>query len=160
MSTDFDPAVIVTTLADHARRTGRFDAVNGGEPESPPGTGLTAAIWADYLGPVPPASTLQTTTGLLIMKARLYRTVQVEPLDALDPEVVSAVYLLMGAYSANFSLNIVDSDGLPAAWIDLLGQTRSRLDAQAGYLKQGDTTYRTMDVTVPIVLPNLWPQAI
>jgi hypothetical protein len=156
----FDPTAIVDVLTDHALRTGRFASFNGGEPEAPPAADLTGAAWVEYLGPVPQTSSLHATTGLLIMNVRLYRSLQSDPAGAIDPEVTSATYLLMGAYSANFSLNIIDDDGRPAAWIDLLGQTRSRLEAQAGYLKQSDVTYRAMTLSVPIVLPNLWPQAI
>lgn len=156
----FDPSAIVDVLQSHAYTSGLFEAVSGHEPLSPPSGGLTAAFWADYLGPVPAASSLDATTGLLIINARLYRSMLSEPQDAIDPEVLRATYGLMGAYSGNFSLGIVDAAERPAAWVDLLGQTRSRLESRAGYLKQDENTYRAMTITIPIVLPNLWPQAI
>lgn len=155
----FDPQAIVDVLQGHAARSGLFETVSGHEPLSPPAGGLSVAFWADYLGPVPLASSLASTTGLLIINGRLYRSMLTEPQDAIDPEVLRAVYALQAAYSANFSLNIVDELERPAAWVDLLGQSRSRLESRAGYLPQGDITYRAMTIVIPIILPNLWPQA-
>jgi hypothetical protein len=157
--TTFDPQAIVDALASHAASLGAFERVNEHEPESPPGLGLTAAVWADYLGPAPSGSGLSATTGLLIMNVRAYSSMNAEPADAIDPNLLRAVWALMAAYSGDFTLGIVDAAGDPAAWIDLLGQTRSRLEARAGYLNQDAHTYRVMTLTVPIVIVDLWTQA-
>jgi hypothetical protein len=150
---------LVEGLASHALELGRFDKVNQHEPKSPPGQGLTAAIWTNYIGPVPAASSLNTTTGLVIMNVRAYMPLSSEPEDLIDPAMLSAVAQLMGAYSGGFSLGILDADGDPAAWIDLLGQTRSRLDASAGYISQDERQFRVMTIVVPVIVPDLWVQA-
>lgn len=156
--TTFDPQAIVDTLVSHAMALGAFEVVNGHEPESAPGHGLTAAVWADYLGPAPSGSGLAATTGLLIMNVRVYSSLRAEPAD-IDPNVLRAVWSLIAAYSGDFTLGIIDEDGDPAAWVDLLGQTRTRLEARAGYLTQDANTYRVMTLTLPIVIVDLWDQA-
>jgi hypothetical protein len=157
--TTFDPQAIVDALASHAMALGAFETVNGHEPEVAPGHGLTAAVWADYLGPAPSGSGLATTTGLLIMNVRAYSSMHAEPADAIDPNLLRAAWSLLAAYSGDFTLGIVNEDGDPAAWVDLLGQTRTRLESRAGYLTQDAKTYRVMTMVVPIVIVDLWTQA-
>jgi hypothetical protein len=157
--TTFDPQAIVDALVSHALTLGAFEQVNGHEPERAPGLGLTAAVWADYLGPAPSGSGLSKTTGLLIMNVRAYNSMRTEPADGIDPNLLRAVWSLIAAYSGDFTLGIVDEDDDPAAWVDLLGQTKSRLEARAGYLTQDANTYRVMTITVPIVIVDLWTQA-
>lgn len=154
----FDPQAMVDVLQSHALSLGVFESVNGHEPLSPPNQGLTAAIWADYLGPAP-GSGLAVTTGLLVMNVRLYRSMRSEPQDAIDPAMLQACWSLMAAYSADFTLGIVDQNNESAAYVDLLGITRSRLEARAGYIDQENVTYRVMTITLPVILPDLWTQA-
>jgi hypothetical protein len=149
---------LVDGLASFTLSTGRFDKVNQHEPKSAPGSGLTAAIWADYIGPSPQGAGLDVTDGLLVLKERLYMPLGSEPEDGIDPAMMSACMVLMAAYSARFSLGIVDTDGDAAAWIDLRGISRNRLEAAAGYLKYDERQYRVMTMTVPVIVDDLWPQ--
>lgn len=154
----FNPQGIIDRTIDLSLQLGRYESVNGHEPKSPPGHGLTAAVWADYLGPAPGQSGLASTTGLLILKHRGYTSMQTEPEDAIDPNLLMATWAFMAAVSADFDLGIVDAEGEPDAWVDLLGRSRSRLESRAGYIDQGDQTYRVMTTDVPIIINDLWPQ--
>jgi hypothetical protein len=154
----FDPQAIIDTVVSHAQRLGVFDQVNAHEPDSPPGSGVTAAVWADYLGPATGLSGLKATQGLFVVKVRSYCSMLQEPEDLIDPALLRASWQLMAAISADIDLGIVDDDGDEDAWVDLLGMSRLRLETLAGYLQQGDVTYRVMTTSVPIIINNLWPQ--
>lgn len=157
---DFDPQACLDAVASHGLGTGRFERVATPEPKmAPVTTGITAAIWVNYLGPAPSGHGLAATQGLLILNWRSYSSLQAEPEDAIDPNLTRATYDLMAALSADFDLGIRDLAGAEAAWVDLLGQSRSRLESIAGYLPQGDQTFRVMTTTIPIIIDDLWPQA-
>lgn len=155
---DFDPQGIIDRVVSLGLQLGMYETVNAVEPDNPPTSGVTAAVWADYLGPAPTGHGLDVTQGLLILKARSYLTALSQPADMIDPAMLRAVWAYTAALSGDFSLGIVDADGEPDAWIDLLGQSRSRLETRAGYLSQGDATFRVMTTDIPIIINNLWTQ--
>lgn len=146
-----DAKAIIAALTSHAQSLGVFDAVNGAEPKAAPGYGLTAAVWVETIRPTRARSGLDATTVILSLFVRLYSNLIQTPEDAVDPNMVAALDLLMGAYTGNFTLGI-DGD------IDLLGAYGSQLEARAGYIKQADRTYRVYTITVPIVLNDVWDQ--
>lgn len=154
MSGLVDFAAIVDALQSHALTLGVFESVNGHEPASPPAQiGLTAAVWAQEVRPVAAFSGLNSTAALIEAWLRIYKGVQVFPADAIDPEMVGAVHLLMGAYSGDFDL------GGAVTYVDLLGQHGTPLKSVAGYAHYPDATYRIATITVPMVIDDAWPQA-
>lgn len=148
-----DATGIVNAVMSHAMASGLFSRVNGFEPKSHPGSGLTAAVWADTIGPIPAASGLAATSGRVVLKMRLYTNMIQEPQDAIDPEMLKAVDVLMTAYSGDFTLG-----GLVRN-VDVLGSSGTPLSAQAGYINVSGQLMRVYDVTVPIVANDLWVQA-
>ena len=146
-------AAILDAIVSHALASGHFERVNGHEPKSAPGNGLTAAVWAQEVGPVPAGSGLQMTSGLLVFNVRLYTPMISEPQDAIDPALLAAVDALMGAYSGDFEL------GGNARCVDLLGQAGTPLSARAGYLEQNKTIYRVFTITLPVIVNDAWEQA-
>jgi hypothetical protein len=151
VSLDID--AVTNGLTSHAMASGWFDRVNGHEPKSPPGYGLTAAFWNQNLGPVAEASGLATTTGRLIYMARLYQNALSEPADAIDPNLIKAADVLFTAYSGDFEL------GGNVRNIDLLGQHGQALTGQAGYITVNQTMYRIYDITIPVIVNDLWSQS-
>lgn len=151
MSIDADG--IMDDLQSHAMTLGIFERVNLHEPKSAPTTGLSCAIWVDYIGPVPSSSGLAATSALVIFNIRIYSSMLAEPQDYIDPQITKAVDLLMTAYSGDFEL------GGDVAWIDLLGQSGRQMDAQAGYINQEGKLLRIMTITLPVVLNDVWSQA-
>ena len=148
-----DATGIVNAVMSHAMASGLFSRVNGFEPKSHPGSGLTAAVWADTIGPIPAASGLAATSGRVVLKMRLYTNMIQEPQDAIDPEMLKAVDVLMTAYSGDFTLG-----GLVRN-VDLLGATGGGgLMAQAGYINVSGQMMRVYDITLPIVANDLWTQ--
>jgi hypothetical protein len=96
----FDPVGTLDALVSHALASGLFETVNGHEPvNAPPGTGLTAGVWASRIDPIR-TSGLQATSLRVTFSVRVYSSADTEPLDAIDPNVLAAVCALMAAYSA------------------------------------------------------------
>lgn len=143
---------ILDAVVSHALATGLFDAVNAYEPKAAPGSGLTAAIWIQSLDPVR-GSGLASTTVRIGLTVRLYTNMLSDPQDAIDPYVTGATDVLMAAYSNDFDL------GGTVRNVDLLGQAGEPLHAQAGYLEQDRTMYRVMDITLPLIVNDVWGQA-
>lgn len=143
---------ILDAVVSHALATGLFDAVNGYEPKSAPGSGLTAAAWVQSLDPVR-GSGLASTSVRVALTVRFYANMLADPQDAIDPYVTNAADVLMGAYSNDFDL------GGTVRNVDLLGEHGEGLRAQAGYLEQDRTMYRVMDITLPLIVNDVWGQA-
>ena len=152
----FDQAAVNALMAgveSIALKTGVFRRVNTHEPKSAPGTGLTLAIWADSILPIPAASGLSSTSGYVVLNARAYGNMLAKPEDDQDPRLMTAATTLIGAYSADFTLG-----GLVRN-IDLLGEYGFRLGAQAGYVTIGGSVYRIMTTTVPCIVNDMWTQS-
>lgn len=146
----------VSNLTDYVvsvpKTTGMFRRVNGHEPKSAPGTGLSLAVWADSIQPIAQASGLASTSGVVTYLARAYGNMLQKPEDDIDPRLMAAGSVLIGAYSADFTLG-----GLVRN-IDLLGMYGRKMGGQAGYVTIGGSMYRIFTVTVPCVVNDLWPQ--
>lgn len=145
-------AGITASVQSHAETLGLFETVNLHEPKSKPGTGLTCAIWADKIGPASGSSGLASTSVLVVFAVRLYTPMLQQPYDAIDPNMLSAVDALMGAYSGVFTLEGQVRE------VDLLGEFGTPLSAQAGYITQDGKLYRVMTLSLPLVVNDLWTQ--
>jgi hypothetical protein len=144
---------IMSALQDHALVTGLFESVNGHEPKSKPGLGLTAAVWVNLIGPAPRGSGLISTTSRVELMLRIYTSMLAEPQDAIDPMILDAADRMMAEYSGDFTLG-----GLVRE-VDLLGTAGAPLSARAGYLNQDGKLFRVMDITIPLIVNDLWAQA-
>jgi hypothetical protein len=150
-----DISGILAAIESKASQTGLFEAVNGNEPFNPPATGgLTCAVWVNHIGPVPAGSGLTATTGRIEFNVRIYTSAVQQPLDAIDPQMVAAVDALLSAYSDDFQLGGEVRD------IDLFGAHGTPLQAAAGYLQMAGTTYRVYTITLPVIVNDLWAQAV
>lgn len=148
--TDF--AAILGTVTDHAQASGMFESVNFHEPKNAPGNGINLACWIDYIGPAPAQSGMNKTTGLLIIKARAYSSMFQTPYDDIDPNLLSSVVFLISAYSGDFDF------GAKIRNVDLLGITGHKLDAQAGYVPIDNKVMRVMEITLPLIINDIWSQ--
>lgn len=142
---------LIDAVVSHAAASGYFDRVNRHEPKSAPGSGLSAAVWADSIGPAR-SSGLAETTALVVMNVRVFTSMLTDPPDAIDPAVMKAVDDLMGAYSGDFTL-----DGLVRC-VDLLGMGGTPLSARAGYVNIDGKLMRIFTITVPVLIDEAWTQ--
>lgn len=143
---------ILDSVQSQVQKLALFDTVNMHEPKSKPGNGLTCAIWADKIAPVPAGSGLAVTTGLVTLALRVYTSMLQQPFDAIDPNMISAVDALIAGFSDAFTL------GGNVRNVDLLGMFGTPLSAQAGYINQDGKLMRVMTLTIPLVVNDIWPQ--
>jgi hypothetical protein len=149
----FGAQTLFNAIESHARASGLFDSVNTFEPKSAPGGNLHCAIYVSGLQPAPLDSGLFSTAGVLTIMARIYLPMIQEPQDKIDPTIVAATDTLMEDFSGDFTL------GGNARNIDLLGQSGAALSALAGYITIDQTVFRSMDITIPIVVNDVFTQA-
>lgn len=145
---------LFSKIASHAGASGLFERVNTHEPKSAPPSqqGITCAIWLQGMDPLGRASGLAETSGLITFMLRIYTNFVSQPEDIIDPRITDAMSRLMEAYSGDFTL------GGNVRQIDLLGAYGPGLSAKAGYLEQDRKMYRIMDLTIPVVVNDLWSQ--
>lgn len=143
---------IFTAVQDHALSLGIFDRVGAHEPKNAPGNGLTCAVWAAPMRAVAAVSGLDAASVLMQVMIRVYNPMLQQPLDDIDPSVLDAVDALLGAYVGAFTLG-----GLVRN-VDVLGGHGTALGATPGYLNQDGKLFRVMDVSLPLVINDLWPE--
>jgi len=150
-------SIAITSILDgvisHTAASGWFDRVQGHEVVNAPGHGLTAAVWVQRIKPIPLASGLAVTSALLVLMQRLYQNALSEPRDAIDPNLIMAADALFAAYSNDFDLSGTIRN------VDLLGQHGTALDGEAGYLDVSGKMFRIFDITIPLVVNDLWSQS-
>jgi hypothetical protein len=146
-------AAVLDGIVSPMLASGMFARVNRCEPKSAPGSGLTAAVWLDNVGPAVNASGLAATSARLVFKIRLYTSMISEPQDAIDPAMLAANIKLMGLFSEDFDL------GMSVRNVDLLGAHGISMSSQAGYLNQDGKLMRITDITLPLVMNDLWEQS-
>jgi ATP phosphoribosyltransferase regulatory subunit HisZ len=147
VSTVFDKVI------SFALATGDFDSVNGHEPKSAPGNGITCAVWAQMIEPIR-AGGLAMTSGRVTLEQRIYTNFIQQPFDAIDPNVMAAVANLMDAYSGDFNFG----GDAEVRNVDLLGAYGTALSAQAGYIDIDKKIYRVMTLTVPVIINDMFAQ--
>ncbi|MGP3917681.1 hypothetical protein [Nonomuraea sp. 10N515B] len=148
-----DATGILTAAVSHAETLGLFERVNTHEPDNAPGNGLSCAITATEIGPVPAGSGLAITTGRVALSVTVFSPLPQEPADGIETGLLAAVDALMAAYSGDFEL------GGKVRNVDLLGQAGTPLSAQTGYVTIDAQTYRVAIITLPLIVNDLWSQA-
>lgn len=152
---NFNQAAVLTLIdnvVSHALTLGVFESANSHEPKSPPGSGLRYAVWADTIMPIAAASGMASTSGKVVLNGRVYGSMLQKPEDDIDPNIITAVVTLIGAYSGDFDF------GETVRNVDLLGMYGQSLSAQAGYVTIGTAMYRVMTITLPVVINDMWSQ--
>jgi hypothetical protein len=148
----FDFQGLTDAVASYAAECGEFERVNTHEPKSRPGNGMTCSIWVEEIGPISAASGLNAVTGLVTMTMRPQTPFLAEPADQIDPLMMRAVAALMAQFAAGFTMTGIVRN------VDLLGSHSQGLRAKAGYITQDKTVYRIMDVSLPLVVNDLFPE--
>jgi hypothetical protein len=147
-----DITTIRGQLTSHAQALGVFGQVLGHEPVSAPGSGLTYAVWLAEVAPSPQNSGLSSTSARIVFNGRLDLPADTEPMDDVDVQLAGAVDLLIGAYSGDFEL------GGSVRNLDLLGADGEALRAVYRYLQLDSVTYRTANLSLPMIVNDVWGQ--
>lgn len=143
---------ILDAVVSDVQRSGYFEKVNQHEPKKGPRTGLTAAVWLQAMDPIALASGLAATSARIIFTLRMYQSFMQEPQDLIDPTMARAASNLMRRYHDDF-----DFDGAIRN-VDLLGMYGIALTALSGYLEVDGKVYRIIDITIPCIVNDVWPQ--
>jgi hypothetical protein len=144
---------IFDALQSHAQATGLFAKVNTHEPKNAPAGSAHMAFYVAAIRPAPQTSGLASTSALVIIMARIYLPFLQEPQDAIDPLITAATDQIMEDLSADFQL------GGAALAVDLLGIHGQPLDARAGYITIDKTPFRSMDITIPVIVADAFTQS-
>lgn len=143
-------------LVTHAMSLGIFDSVGDHEPANPPGTGLTAAVLLGPIAPARSASGLISTSARLEFSIRIYSPRMQTPRSSVDRALLVATATVLAALSGDFELTNVPDDLVRL--VDLLGAYGDPLEANPGWITEGGSPYRIQEITVPLILNDVFPQ--
>lgn len=149
---------IYDALVSHASVTGLFGAGTADhEPLNPPGTGMSCAV---LLGPLAPirASGLRSTSGRLEFGVRIYSPAVQLPAGGVDRKLLQAASTLLAAYTGDFGLVVGEIAAGLIRMIDLLGAYGTPLSMTPGWLTQDSVPYRIAEITLPLILNDMWSQ--
>jgi hypothetical protein len=147
---------VFDAVVSDVQASGYFKRVNQHEPKRKPQTDLTAAVWVADIEPISGAagSGLANTSARVIFTVRIYSNMLKEPQDMIDPQLMRAVSSIMRRYHDDFDFGLTDL----VRNVDLLGMFGVKLKAITGYLEQDGTMFRIADITVPVIVNDVWPQ--
>jgi hypothetical protein len=142
---------IQAALATHVKALGGIERVQEFDPTNAPGKGITACLVAMTGDPRSP-------TGLASSSLRLIWTVRFlmppsQPLGSVDPKLLGKAGNLITRLAADLTLG-----GL-ARVIDLRGMAGQSVEWRFGWVEIGGTLYRLLDVTVPLIINDVFPEA-
>lgn len=140
-------------ITDACMVGGRFASVNRHEVKNAPLTRLTAEIWADRIEPNALRSGLAVTSVLITFKVRVGMGMLTQPEDAIDPQVLGAVIDLMTRLHGDFDLGTTGAELAP------LIPEGGGMFGQAGYLNRDGKMFRVVDVNIPVIVFDAFPQA-
>lgn len=143
---------IFDAVVSDAQASGYFDKVNQHEPKRAPNTGVVAAIWVQSIEPIALISGLAATSGRIVFTLRMYTNMLKEPADMIDPMMMRAMSNLMRRYHDDFDFAGAIRN------VDLLGAYGVALSAMSGYLEVDGKQFRIVDLTIPCLINDIWPQ--
>lgn len=144
-------AALMSVVGSHALSTGFFDSVDGFEPKSAPGNGVTCSIWVQALQSAR-SSGLASTSAVVVLNLRVYLPMLADSPDSIDPSMMNAVEQLMVEYNGDFDL------GGNARNVDVFGSEGTALGAVAGYVNVSGSMYRCMTITLPVIVNDAFNQ--
>jgi len=147
----FNIRTTLNAIASHIARTGYVNDVRIGEPTAPPDAidKMQAAIYMQSAQVV--EVTLSNTIELHIVQVRLYRRAAFgEGDDAGDVEAEMALGV------SQIASNLIGEFDLGGTLrnIDVAGQYGTAILSTWGYVTLGSTVFRTVDITVPLVVDD------
>lgn len=142
---------ILNAMVTHVKTLGGVKSVKTHEPKSAPVFG-SVSIWLRELLVDPSRSGLNRTNVSLVWTVRVYGNMLAEPQDEIDLELLDIMDRIVTSFNADFTL------GNQCKGIDIMGMAGTALGAKAGYFEQDKKMYRVIDVTVPVLVNNVWTQ--
>jgi hypothetical protein len=154
---NFDQEAIVTQFArlvSPCKQIGAFrSSVIQHEPKAAPVSLPALALWWSGIGPARGYSGLSATSARIQYSGRIYVNFKSRTEEDIDPQVMTLTSLVIGAFSSSFTL---DGD---VAFIDLLGGYGEPLSAVPGYIQQDGQEFRVAELTIPLIVDDVWSQS-
>jgi hypothetical protein len=139
---------IFDAVVSNIQRTGYFDKVNTHEPKRAPGSRLTAAVWIQSVIPTV-VSGINSTSAVMTFIIRIYQNFKSQPEDMIDPSMLRAACNIIRQFHDDFDFDLPDL----IRNVDLL-----RMSLNAGYVEQDKSMFRVMDIMIPVIVNDVWPQ--
>jgi hypothetical protein len=152
MTYNLDSQGLVDNVVSLVMVTGQFEKVNAHEPKSPPGNGLTAAVWFQSVNGSSRISGMNATAANVGITVRIYQNGLMQPADLIDPVVMNATDAIFAALNGDTTMDEAVFS------IDVLGIDGRMVTAKAGWVEIGGKLFRIMDITVPILVDAVWTQ--
>ena len=144
---------LFANLKTQAETSGLFQRVLGHEPRSAPAGGFSYALWLGPITPVPGLGGLTATAGRVEIQARIYVPFLEKSEDQIETDMMRRVLEMIGHYSGAFTV------GGTVYAIDLEGMHGAPLEAgNLGYIDLGGTICRVAELSIPVLIDNLWTQ--
>lgn len=142
---------LLTKLGSYVKRTGRAKRVVLYDPMSqvPPGT---ISISIRSVRAFNQISALNKTGVCIVFSIVLYIDSKAEPKDGQELELMGVFDLLMQSFNEKFTL-----EGAVHS-IDIFGRAGTPLGADFGRVEIDKVIYRVMDITLPLLVTNVWTQ--
>jgi hypothetical protein len=149
-------ADITDALRTHASASGLFEYVAGHAILSAHDSGLAWWCYCERIQPWAARSGLATVSAVLTYRVMItMNTTTYQPQDDIDPLIVGAADALVRLYVGHFTLGGLISN------VDILGAAGRPMVAEAGWivLGEGGSRYRSMIITLPLIVNDLWDEA-
>lgn len=143
---------LFSQVTSKAEALGAFDRVSGHEPLSKPGTGLSYAVTGAVIRAIT-SSGLASVSGVVTLSSRIYIGRSHKPEDGIDPKIIAAGCLLMGAFAGGFTF------GGTVREVDLLGQFGQPLECRLGWMEQEGQLFRVGEMPIPVVVDDMFTEA-
>ena len=140
-------SALFAAIQSMAQELGIFEAVETHDPWNAPGNRLFCSITLGAVKPVT-SSGLASVSGQVTLLVRVWSSALQRPLGKIDPEVLSAVCSLMGAFAGGFTLGGTVRD------VDLFAMT-----AQPAYIDFEGKPFRTVEIQVPVIVNDMFAES-
>lgn len=148
-----DPDALFDAAQSAAQKLGVFETVVLHEPKAAPQSLPALALWLGPVTPLGAASGLSATAVRVSLRGRIYVSDLQKPEDKIDGKLLGLTSALLGAFSGGFTL------GGQVMEIDLLGMYGESMSGTPGYLNHDDKFFRVQELTLPLIIDNLWEQS-
>jgi len=140
-------------LSSLLKSMGIFRTVQRVEPKGAPGSGLTVAVYLNSITPAAGASGLSAATGLYIYTIRIMTNMLQEPTEKIDVILAHAIDKVFLTLAGDVDL------GSNIRNIDIFGELGTQLKATAGYIEVDKLLYRSVDISLPLIINDCWSLA-
>lgn len=147
-------AAILDAVGSHARATGFFPEVILHEPKAAPQSG-TCAVFVSKVVPYRERSGLTSVSVVVLFTVRLYANFLQEPQDNIDRDLVIAGDALLTAYAGDIDLGDTSRE------VDLLGMASggNGVAGDMGYINHDSKLFRVLDISLPVIVNDVWTEA-